>query len=194
MRKLRYTATNLRYLLWRTKKINRAQWAAHLASWADCDKARAAALLRGSTLRDKEQRLIAKNAGATEEEIQTEGFWKEKAVEDHVNILRENLAFLTDKRLGKKLVDIEKETGISRISLHRWKSGKHEPKDSDKLLRLVLYFGLDPLADLKADPIFLEMEPIGGLMRKQWLQKKIDKLENQTLNELYPALQRLLRD
>lgn len=189
-----YTARNLSYLLWRLPRLRRDQWVAHLASWAGCTEVRAAALLRGAVLQEKEQKLIAKNAGCTEEQLQTEGFWEEMANEDEVNILQENLRLLTDKRMGKKLIDIAKESGLKRVSLSRWKSGKHEPKDEGSLARLVLYFGLRPDTNLKADPIFLEIDPVGTLMRKEWMHKQIEHIDNQTLNEFFPAFQRLLTD
>src|ERR1700742_2602706 len=101
MIKERYTAVTLRYMVWRAG-VKRSDWSAHLASWAGCSEHRAAALLRGAILQDKEQKLIAQNAGYTVEEIQTERFW-----EDRVNILSENLNFLTDKEeIGNKLVEI----------------------------------------------------------------------------------------
>lgn len=188
MIKERYTAVNLRYLVWRAG-VKRRDWIAHLASWAGCSEHRAAALLRGAILQDKEQKLIAQNAGCTVEEIQTERFW-----EDRVNILSENLKFLTDKeQIGEKLVEIAKESGIGRVTLSRWKSGKHEPEDK-KLAKLIRHFKLNPDTNLRTDPIFLSLSPVGELMRKEWLRKQIEHLDTETLHELFPAFERLLKD
>jgi transcriptional regulator with XRE-family HTH domain len=178
---------NLRYLLWKSG-TKREDWVSQLANWAKCSKSRAEELLNGAVLEKKEQEQIAKITNVSEEAIQTERF-----VGEEVNILMENIKFLTSKAVtGEKQVDIARNIGVREVTMSRWVKGKQEPEES-KLARLVAYLKLPPGTNLKNDPIFLSPAPVGDLSRRHWLKKQIDQLDSETLNEIFPALQRLLK-
>ena len=188
MVKLNPAAWNLRYLLWRTG-ARREDWASHLAGWIGLGETRAKALLRGAKIGHDEQERVAGRVGCTAEELQTEGFW-----EGRVDILRENLNYLTDKKqTGEKLSVIARGSGVSPVTLSRWKSGKQEPEDR-QLVKLARHFGLAANTNLRADPVFLSLSPVGELMRREWLHRKVEELDADALHELFPAFERLMKD
>lgn len=188
MVKLNPTAWNLRFLLWRAG-VRREDWASHLASWTGGGEARAKALLRGAKIGDDEQRSVSDRVGCTEEELQTERLW-----EGQVNVLRENLNYLLDKKqTGEKLSDISRGSGVKQVTLSRWKSGRQEP-EGRQLVKLARYFGLTADTNLRTDPVFLSLSPVGELMRRQWLHRKVEELDADALHELFPAFERLMKD
>lgn len=185
--KLNLTAENLRYLLWR-QEIRRDSWGEHLADWAKCSSGRAEELLNGAALQDEEQQRIAHNAKVREEEIQTERF-----LGDQVDVFRENILYLTNKEVtGLSANLLAKEIDVSPVSISRWKQGKQSPEDT-QLLKLSRYFGFQPKVNLKQHAVFLWLSPIGDLKRRAWLQERIKQIDAETLNALYPALEKLLK-
>jgi transcriptional regulator with XRE-family HTH domain len=188
MVKLNPTAWNLRYLLWRAG-VRREDWASHLASWTGGSEVRAKALLRGANIGDEEQKRVADEGECTVEDLHNEGFWAEQ-----VNVLRENLKYLLDKKqVGEKLSDISRGSGVKQVTLSRWKSGRQEPEDR-QLAKLARHFGLAADTNLRTDPVFLSLSPVGELMRREWLHRKVEELDADTLHELFPAFERLMKD
>lgn len=188
MIKVSLTALNLRFLLWRAG-VPRDRWEEHLADWVGGEGARAKALLLGAKINYGEQERVAEKAECTAEELQTERLW-----EGRVNVLRENLKYLTDKKqVGEKLSDIARGTGISSVTLSRWRSGTQEPEDR-QLSKLARHFGLGADTNLRTDPMFLSLSPVGVLMRKEWLHRKVDELNDEALHELFPAFERLMKE
>lgn len=188
MVKVNSTASNLRFLLWRMG-VRREDWASHLAGWTGQSEARAKALLRGAKISHDEQERVADRADCTAEELQTERFW-----EGQINVLRENLNYLTDKKqIGEKLSVIARGSGVSPVTLSRWRSGRQEPEDR-QLAKLARHFGLAADTNLRADPIFLSLSPVGELMRREWLHRKVEELDADALHELFPAFEKLMRD
>jgi len=107
------------------------------------------------------------------------------------NIFKENFCFLLNECSEKK--DIRKELGVHPSTISKWKSGK-QPPSSTHLRHIKKVFGLDDSIDLNRDPLFLSMEPVSDLGKKQWIKENIDSLSPQGLRELYPALRRLLEE
>jgi hypothetical protein len=181
---MRTTAENLRYLLWRQKKVKRRDWIAHLSGWGQCDRHRAEALLNDEVLLDEEQERIAQVNDISVEDLQNSRF-----VGDNVNILHENIKFLTDKKyVGEKLTDIEKKTGIGRVTLTRWRSedaAKRPKPEKPNLDKLSEYFGLPVGTDLRNDPVFLTLSPVGPTKQREWVHKRIDRLTNKDLRDLF---------
>jgi hypothetical protein len=109
-----------------------------------------------------------------------------------VHILRENLSFL------------------SRLDTSRWNETasvielKIHPNTLSRLLRgnytltpkisraIVLYFGLPPDTDLAVHPIFLAPELPDIAAKRRSLQQCLEALTPDTLQELYPALMKML--
>jgi hypothetical protein len=46
--------------------------------------------------------------------------------------------------------------------------------------------------DLEKEPLFLSPLPVSLRERKRWLHEQIDRIDTETLNDLFPALKRLL--
>lgn len=189
---MRRTAENLRYLLWR-EKVKRHNWVEHMASWAGCDKYRAEALLNDELLQSDEQSRIAEITGCSVDDLQNSRF-----VGDEVDVLYENIKFLTDKNItGEKLTDIERKTGISRITLSRWRiedAKKRPTPERPQLAKLAEHFNLPPGTNLHTDPVFLALLPVGPVKQKEWLYKQIDHMSAKDLRDLLPALKRLFKD
>src|SRR5262249_21357701 len=178
---------NLRYLLWKSE-VKREDWIAQLSAWAKCHKSRAEEILNGATLETVEQEEIAKNTDVSEEAIQTERF-----LNDKVDVLWENIKFLTEKdNTGEKLVRLARAIGVSQVTISRWRNRAQRPEDA-QIAKLALYFNLPARTDLKTDSIFLSLYPIGHLERRNWLKHQIDQLNAEILDEIFPALRRLLK-
>jgi len=105
--------------------------------------------------------------------------------------LRENLSFLSASipRGGAKRL-------CGRLEIHpttwsRFLRGNYTrtPKFSRAI---VLYFGLPPDADLTVHPIFLAPELPDIASKRRRLQQCLEALTPDTLQELYPALMKIL--
>ncbi|MFN7929341.1 MAG: helix-turn-helix transcriptional regulator [Blastocatellia bacterium] len=181
------TAENLRFLLWKQKKP-REHWATELARMASCTEHRAEKLLQGSALTTAEQKAIAQLAHCQEEDIQSARFLGEE-----VNVLFENIRFLTDKKItgitGKEMASA---IGVTEVTLSRWKNRKQTP-EANQLARLCQFLHISPRIDLKSEAIFLSSSPIGDFMRRQWLRQQIEEIDSQTLRDLFPALERMFK-
>jgi len=46
--------------------------------------------------------------------------------------------------------------------------------------------------DLRIEPLFLSPSPVGAREQRDWLSDRIDRLEAETLRDLFPALERIL--
>ncbi|MEZ5583616.1 MAG: helix-turn-helix transcriptional regulator [Candidatus Competibacteraceae bacterium] len=177
---------NLRFLLWNGGS-KRKQWANHLADWLGGDVSRAVQLLQGRILPNAiELHRLADHTGRTQEDILFANLVAE------VSILGENLRYLIDgpKRGRKKA--LAEALGIKPITLSRWLAGKQIPARKH-LLAMQAYFGLPAGTDLETLPLFLELSPVGGLEQREWLHRQIDGLDEETLRQLFPALEKLLR-
>lgn len=175
---------NLRYLLW-SRKVDRQQWPSHLAGWARCGQQRADALLRDGDLKPDEQTFIAKSLSLAEDDLRFADFI------DGVNILHQNLIFLFSGVNRGEKKEIAKQVGVHNTTLSNWINGKRPP-NNENLEKLCAQFNIPSGIDLKSDPVFLSLEPIGERAQKIWLHEHIDRLEQHTLQELFPALKKLL--
>jgi len=112
---------------------------------------------------------------------------------DRGNVLSENLRLLfsTLGHGGKKAIALE--LGIDPTTISRWLSGAYEPQLAS-LRQLVSYFGLPPDTDIQEDPIFLSVEPISVIERRNWLHGRVNALSSNELRELFPALVRILEE
>jgi hypothetical protein len=48
--------------------------------------------------------------------------------------------------------------------------------------------------DLSTEPLFLSAAPVADVQRRQWLHTRIDRISVPRLQDLFPALDLLLRD
>jgi len=109
------------------------------------------------------------------------------------NVLVENLKFLFDdlERGGKKKLAEFFEVDPTTIS--RWLKGSSEPQGPG-LRNIVTYFRLPMDTNLRRDPIFLSLDPVSLVAKRNWVRDRLDKLPEQDLQDVYPALRRMLDD
>jgi transcriptional regulator with XRE-family HTH domain len=107
--------------------------------------------------------------------------------------LAENLRFLFSGlgHGGKK--SLASKLGIDPTTVSRWLSGAYEPQPAS-LSQLVSEFGLPSGTNLEEDPVFLSIEPVSLIERREWINKRINVLSSDELRELFPALRRLLEE
>ncbi len=180
---------NIRYLLWK-KGIQRVEWGKKVSELLGWEEERAEELLKGDeALRNSELKTLAKFGGVSEKGLKS----KDLLQADKVDIFHENLAFLIDllphgekKRFADKL-------GVDATTISRWKNGSQHPTKK-KLVTIIRYFGLPDNIDLAVVPAFLSSRPIGEAAIRKWLHGRIDQLYGASLQELFPALEKLLKD
>ena len=184
-------ARNLRFLLLE-KKVKPANWAATLASvLRSKSEEKARALLAGEqvNLTDGEKEYLG-TYGADLERFKNQEIWK-KAEEN--KILEWNLTYLFDGLLHGEKKKFAEQVGVNATTISRWKKGTQQPTKK-KTAAILEYFNLPESTNLKAEPLFFSTMPIGEAETKKWLHEQIDKLSSSDLRELFPALERLLRE
>jgi hypothetical protein len=179
---------NLRYLLWRSENLKREDWARRLAEWAKCEFQRAKELLRGANPSIEEQESIAAAVERSEGDLR-----HSRLIEDEgVDILRNNVLHLLESLEHGEQGRLAKAIGVDEDTVTSWKAGQGIRLNN--LMALSAYFGLKSNVDLRTNPIFLELTPFGDMARRRRLQSHIDQLEPDSLQDLFPALERLLRE
>lgn len=180
-------AQNLRYLLWR-EKIDRSRWAEHVAGVVDCDAGHAEALLDYGALTPHEGERVAEHFCVAEEELRFGQFAREQ-----IDVLQENIRYLVGTLDHGEKKHLAEAVNVHPVTVSRWLSGAQGP-ESAKLAALCRYFGLPDDTDLRSEPIFLSRLPASDRERREWLRERVDALSPRSLRELFPALQRLLKD
>lgn len=184
---------NIRYLLWRSEEQNRQNWAPLLASWLRCSPEKARQILLGEKLSSEQFSRLLERIPVTVDEGE---FFNRSLLElDRIDIARENVQFLLGqlrhgeaKRLGVAL-------SVSDHTVSEWKRWRRKGGiEKQHILGLARYFGIDPRVSLYAEPVFLWTEPVGEKQRRQWLREQIMFLDDDRLNDLFPALKILLKD
>lgn len=180
-------SVNLRYLLWK-KNPDRRGWPAQLAMWADCDERRADELLRGDRPRKEEIARVARGAGISANDLTAKDLLAKEKV---VDVLRENLGCLINglQRGEKRAFAAALEVHPTTVSA--WLSAKQRPERVN-ITAVCRYFRLPTGSDIETEPLFLAPLPVAENQRKRWLKEKIEDLDTSALQELFPALARLL--
>lgn len=179
---------NLRYLLWKAN-VSREQWESKLANTLHCDRQHALELLHGGETLTSEELNLA--AGIWDYEDDDLLFTPLVQIEE-INVLHENIRYFLDSLEHGKKGELADKIGVHATTISKWRSAEQVPS-SRHLDALKWNFGIPPGKDLKKDPLFLSLSPIGDSERRQWLLKQIEGLERNTLIELFPALERLLK-
>lgn len=179
---------NIRYLLWR-EGVRRDEWAAKLADLLGCDIRRAQEILSGGVdLQPKEISAMAKAYKVGVNDLRTLNLLsKEK-----VDVLIANIRHLIDGLAHGQRRQFATELGVDVTTVSRWSTAAQRPTKT-KLGRIRDYFGLPVATDLEGDPIFLSLDPVTGSEMRSWLHEQIEGLDADTLRNLFPALQRLLK-
>ena len=179
---------NIRYLLWREGE-RREEWAAKLTDLLGCDIRRAQEILSGGVdLQPKEISAMAKAYKIGVNDMRTLNLLsKEK-----VNVLTANIRHLIEGLAHGQRKYFAAELGVDVTTVSRWSSSAQRPTRT-KLRRICEYFGLPLATNLEDDPVFLSLDPVTGSEMKSWLHEQIEGLDADTLRNLFPALQRLLK-
>ncbi len=201
-------ALNLRFLLWQDEK-SRLQnserlsqwperplkWSKRLADWAECNSSRAEDLLRRAEISQTELNNIKLNHPLNDEDFMTltNGNFLEQKHNSGLNIWQENILFLLDKLIHGENSHLAEHLGISSGNISKWKKRQHEPEKTHKYM-IHTFFKLSSKIDLEQYPLFLSIEPVRTQEQKEWLRKKIQDLTEETTQELFPALKRLLEN
>jgi transcriptional regulator with XRE-family HTH domain len=108
------------------------------------------------------------------------------------SVLAENLKYLFNslEHGGKK--QLARSFGVDPTTVSRWLAGTSEPQGPG-MRQIVSHFGLPPDTDLRQDPVFLSLEPISFVEKRDWVRDRVDNLSQKELQQLYPALRRMLK-
>lgn len=175
---------NVRYLLW-SRPVERGRWEGTVANWAGCGVERARALLRGEMPNPEEVAAISAASGVAEQELAYGRLVEKK------DILLENLRHLLGGVEHGAKARIALQIGVHPSTISAWLSGRQRPRGS-QLERLARAMGLLDGEDLETRPLFLSLDPVAAEQRRVWMREQIDRLDDRTLAELFPALKRLL--
>ncbi len=179
---------NIRFFLWKSR-TERRDWAATIAKWSGSEIARAEAILRGAPLREEEAPRIAKGLRITPRQLRE----KDALEESDVDVLRENLRFLLGSLERGRKGEFARVVGVHPATVSSWLADRQRP-ERPGLTSICKYFGLAAGTDLRIEPVFLSYSPVGAAARKRWLRDRIERLAQERLNILFPALENLLRD
>ena len=179
-------SVNLRYLFWRSGK-GRDEWVREVVAWLGCSSVRARDLLTNSIPSQREVDVLSEKLGATSEELRFTGLVEELGDD----LFLHNLQYLVDGVEHGEKNKVARAVGVHATSLSRWIAGTHHPEKRYRA-SLARYFGLSSETELVSEPIFLSLLPVSESDRKRWLRSAIDDLDHRSLNDLFPALFKLL--
>ena len=182
-----YIGENVRYLLWK-HRIRHASWTKELAEMAGCGLSRADELIRGEDTGADALELVATAFGIAGEEL-----LGRLLDPGRVDILRENVAYLLGGLAHGEHKQLAAHLGVHPTTVSRWSGGVQRPP-VEKRRSLCGYFGLAAGTDLALEPLFLNPTPVGEQAMRERLEVSLRQLPVRTLRELYPALERLLRE
>ena len=187
---------NLRYLLWK-KDIPQEKWVKKITECLNSDNdMRAEDLLRGAKPSDRELDKIKEGIPLSEEEymgLMNTNIIKLAQTGGDLEIWQENFLFLLTKIPHGKNQDFASKLGFDPSNISKWKNRKQKP-EKNKKAAVKKYFGIPLNFDLEEDLLFLSLDPISIQEKKDWICKRINQLNPNAIQELFPAFQRLLRD
>ena len=182
-------ALNLRYLLWRREEP-RQDWAralrAQLPRWSS---ERVRAVLSDGTQDYRELQELAEALGITEEELTH----ADLLCESTVDVLRENLCYLAASLVRGGKAELAEFLGKDATTISRWLRGDSRPSTAS-LAQISDFFGLPARIDLNTQPVFLNMEPVSVIERREWLHRQINALSSEEIRDLFPALKKIFGD
>lgn len=185
MSKLSIPALNIRYFLSKREDVKREDWIDELDSLMGCGKERAKELILRGQFTPKELKKFAEVAGQNEDIVMHSPMF-----EENVNVLLENVQHLAKSYGQKKMAD---KIGVADITVSRWCNQKQKINPSN-IEAIHHRLQLPSNIDIRTDPIFLFLTPFEDAERKKWLNERINELDAGTLRDLFPALEKLLKD
>ena len=114
-----------------------------------------------------------------------------KLFESEKELLKQNVQFLIDSLPKGENQKWGEVLGVHPQQLSRWSAGEinPQPKNLKKLLRL---HGLDPETDLKTVALFLQQEDISSFKKKEWVLKRLERMNPTEVAKIFIALKRML--
>lgn len=114
-----------------------------------------------------------------------------------INVFRENMVYLISmlKKIDISQIALAKEVGVDAHTISRWSKKTSEP--AGRSLEKFMVFIEDRLGnsvavDLSKARLFLELSPPGKSFKREELKTLLNTLDDDELEELYPALKKLL--
>ena len=108
-----------------------------------------------------------------------------------VNVLALNLKCLFSELGPGGKSSLANLLDVHNTTISKWLAGKQRP-EKVKLKNISDYFGLNSVMNLTDVPIFLSMMPITEHEKKAWIINRIENIQRDSLNRLFPAFQKLL--
>jgi DNA-binding XRE family transcriptional regulator len=178
---------NVRLLLWQ-KCRDSSSWASLLLKFASIDFERAEAVLHGTPIGQEERASIIEGFG-----VDPEPFVSSRLLGmSEAEILLANIQALMQALPSKGKKMMAATIGVAPETISHWSNGSKQPatKNQEKILE---YFLLPKSVDLQKTPLFLSITPFGRFSQKERLTQMLEKLSPEELNNLFPALEKLLR-
>ena len=165
---------NLRWLAYREEK-DPTNWAQQISKKTRnyIKEERAKELIEGSKHTDQEIKVLVDQYGFEKEQLLSGQLYEEEK-----ELFKSNIIFLIDL-----LPTRENQKWADELEINP------QSKNIKKLLRL---HDLDPEIDLNAIPLFLILEPISAFLKKEWVQKRLEKMKPSEVAKIFTALKRLL--
>ena len=179
---------NLRYILWQQGKPQES-WGAEVVAWANCSEDRVWQLLKSEQPRQPEIESISQATGYGQDEL----VFSDLLQESGLDIWQENVVYLVNSLGHGENGKLAQALGIQGSTISKWKRRSQTPEKTHKL-GIQSFFGVPTAIDMEHHPLFLDLSPISAMEQRVWLQKQIEQLDSQTLQQLFPALERLFRD
>jgi transcriptional regulator with XRE-family HTH domain len=183
---------NVRFRLW-WRAVPRQDWVAWLAERTGFGVRFSVALLRAQVADESvtPHQLEAISRALEFSDDGSELLFHDLLHDSHTNVFTENLKFLFDGEGRGSKKNLAETQDIDPTTISRWLSGVTEP-EGPNLEKLASYFQLPWGTDLRKNPIFLSLEPVSSQAKRNWVRDHLDKLSEEELQDLYPALRRML--
>lgn len=166
---------------------DKSKWDSLLAEWISSDIHRARLLIQGEKPTEKEIIEIAERNQLSDENL----LWQDVVKE--AEMFQENIKFLFDEIELNSKRKLAKGLRVSKDTVTAWMNKGRVPiKDNQGTV--LDFFGLPQDTDLNNNALFLSLDPVTELAKRNWLKKRIDTIKKEELIALYPALEKLLED
>lgn len=167
-------------------QVPRLIWGQRVAAWAGVSDQRGAALLTGAEPDAAEVDRLSKQLSIDETDLL---YSRPQLVEKAV--IRDNIDYLVTKSFPSAKAAAAL-LGTSEECVSRWRTGRHQPR-KENLRKLADAAGVPPSIDLAQVPLCLLGAPVSSSAKRQWLVDRFESLDTDSLEQLFPALERMLR-
>lgn len=180
---------NLCFLLWQ-RQVPRSNWAGEVATWVRCSEQRANDLLAQVEPSSDELQSISQTVQIDEQEL----YYSDLLQQSQISVWQENIKYLVNTLKHGEQEKLVTHLGLkSSGTVTKWRKGTVEAEKTHKE-GLNQFFGLPSFIDLEHDLLFLSLSPVDTASQRAWLHARINQVSDRTLQTLFPALERLLRD